>query len=298
MVNHRVRIYVSDWHLTPEQIQDVFRSHGDSISEEEAFRFGEFLDYKDPCLSAGLPDWDIERGDPLFHAWQAFSEDYPSVRIPVIEPETKDGRDLIDKGLSLRKTPFHGVVGVEPQEVVRFGLFSENEFRRPTPFDAWFVIRPYELDGFRAFTLERHGDNDTKEIGVYPTLEAAVAEADSVPPTPFVLFSKDSPGWLIYDNGGRTFDRFTLFVRGEEGVDAYALSHNADSPQGVCQFVDRYSKKTVPVSPEINEWVPVSPEELPVQARRTVSRILEEYGHPVPESFTAREPAPSPEPGV
>ena len=189
-----IRIYVSDWNLTPERIQDVFKSHGDSISEEEAFRFGEFLDFKDPCLSAGLPAWDIERGNPLFHAWQAFSEDYPSVRIPVIEPwETGKLQELIDKGLSLRKTPFHGWVGVEPQEIVKNGLLFREPFKRPFLEGKWLTILPYELDGFQAFRLfassgfptdrllDGKPDETETEIGIYPTLEAAVEKADSSP---------------------------------------------------------------------------------------------------------------------
>ena len=295
---HQIRIYVADWHLKPEDILDVFRNHGDPISGKEAERFAEFLDYKDPVLVAGLTEWDLERGNPLFHAYQAFAEDTPSVRINVIEPETKNGQDLVDKGLSLRKTPFCGTVGIPPREVVRFGTLSGEESKRPTPFDSWYVIRPYDLDGFQACSLHKKGKEQTIEIGVYPTLEKAVAKADSAPVTPFALFSNDSPAWLLFDNGGKTFDRYTLFVRSPEGVDAYALSFNADSPQGVCQFVDRYSRRTIPVSPEISEWVPVSPEEIPLEARGTVARILGEYGHPVPEGFSAHESALSPEPGV
>jgi hypothetical protein len=282
MSHHPIRIYLADWHLTPERIFEVFKSGGDPISEEDAERFAEFLDYKDPVLAAGLPDWDMERGNPLFHAYQAFEEDYPSVRIPVVAPETKDGRDLADKGLSLRRSPFHGTIGIPTKEVVRFGTVAGEEYQRPAPFDSHFAIRPNELDGFKAFELFKKGEHQTVKIGVYPTLEAAQAKADSAPATPFSLFSNDSPGWLVFDNGGKTFDRYTLFVRGTEGVDAYTLSFNADSPQGVCQFADRHSKRTIPVSPEINEWVPVSPEEIPVEARRSVTRIIEEYGHPDP----------------
>ncbi|WP_053764624.1 hypothetical protein [Leptospirillum ferriphilum] len=192
MANHRIRIYVSDWHLTPEQIQDVFRSHGDLISEDEAVRFGEFLDYKDPVLAAGLPDWDIERGNPFFHAWQAFAEDYPSVRIPVIEPwDTGNLQELVDKGLSLRKIPFHEWVGVEPHEIVKNGVLLREPFKRPHLERKWLTILSYELDGFQAYRLlsspgfptdrllsGRPDPTDT-EIGIYPTLEAALEKADS-----------------------------------------------------------------------------------------------------------------------
>ena len=131
-----------------------------------------------------------------------------------------------------------------------------------------------------------------EEEGLLPSLD----EKSSAPSTPFSLFSNDSPGWLVFDNGGMTFDRYTLFVRGPEGVDAYTLSFNADSPQGVCQFADRHSKRTIPVRPEINEWAPVSPEEIPIEARRSVTKILEEYGHPDPYVPPAPE-AGSPELG-
>ena len=189
-----IRIYTSDWHLKPEVIQDVFRSHGESISEDEAFRFGEFLDFRDPVLAAGLPDWDIERGNPLFHAWQAFAEDYPSVRIPVIEPwNTGKPQELIDLGLSLRRTPFDGWVGIDPQEIVNNGVLFREPFKRPSREGKWLTILPYELDGFQAFRLfESSGfptdrllagnpDETETEIGIYPTLEAAVKKADSSP---------------------------------------------------------------------------------------------------------------------
>ena len=41
---------------------------------------------------------------------------------------------------------------------------------------------------------------------------------------------------VVYDNGGRTFDRYTVVML-RDGL-ALGLSHNPDSPQGFSQFCD------------------------------------------------------------
>lgn len=43
------------------------------------------------------------------------------------------------------------------------------------------------------------------------------------------------PKFIIYDNEGKTFDRFTVLVpvKDENYYDVYTMSQNADSPQGV-----------------------------------------------------------------
>lgn len=37
----------------------------------------------------------------------------------------------------------------------------------------------------------------------------------------------------VWDNGGRTFDRYTVFV----GGDAYVVGPTGNHPQGVCMYV-------------------------------------------------------------
>ena len=39
-----------------------------------------------------------------------------------------------------------------------------------------------------------------------------------------------------YDNGGKTFDRFTIVFIEDGETYTYTMSSNALSPQGVCQF--------------------------------------------------------------
>ena len=39
----------------------------------------------------------------------------------------------------------------------------------------------------------------------------------------------------VYDNGGNSFDRYTVIIDG----DVYDMSHNPMSPQGVNQYVGR-----------------------------------------------------------
>jgi len=71
-----VRVYLSDFRITRETIDEVFRSHGDVLPEAEIERLGHFLNWKDPVLVAG-PErfgWDLVRGNPLFHAYQAARE--------------------------------------------------------------------------------------------------------------------------------------------------------------------------------------------------------------------------------
>lgn len=41
---------------------------------------------------------------------------------------------------------------------------------------------------------------------------------------------------LIYDNGGETHDRYLVYMPGHQ--DVYHMSHDANSPNGVCTLID------------------------------------------------------------
>lgn len=50
----------------------------------------------------------------------------------------------------------------------------------------------------------------------------------------------------IYDNGGKTWDRYTVIIEGwhfGKSCEALGLSDNCDSPQGFSQFGDVYEGK-------------------------------------------------------
>ena len=44
----------------------------------------------------------------------------------------------------------------------------------------------------------------------------------------------------VFDNGNKTFDRFTVYIRNLEAkdYDVYLMSHNANMPNGYCQYFD------------------------------------------------------------
>lgn len=44
----------------------------------------------------------------------------------------------------------------------------------------------------------------------------------------------------VFDNDGKTFDRFTVYVYDPAAKDynVYLMSHNANMPDGYCQFVN------------------------------------------------------------
>ena len=173
-----VRVYLSDFRITRETIDEVFRSHGDVLPEAEIERLGHFLNWKDPVLVAG-PErfgWDLVRGNPLFHAYQAAREDEPSICFTVRESEDSGRTTKGLDGLSCRKTPFHGIVGISPAEVVRKGVFDGARFQRPA-LGQWLVLKTYEMDGFEAvdsfLETHSHGKPVRTETGVFATMTAA-----------------------------------------------------------------------------------------------------------------------------
>jgi 3-mercaptopyruvate sulfurtransferase SseA len=44
----------------------------------------------------------------------------------------------------------------------------------------------------------------------------------------------------VFDNGEETFDRFTVYIHDPAAgdYDVYLMSHNANMPNGCCQYVD------------------------------------------------------------
>mgnify|MGYP001558278080 FL=1 len=44
---------------------------------------------------------------------------------------------------------------------------------------------------------------------------------------------KDRPNVTVYDNGGKTADRFTVLI----GDDVFAMSSDANMPNGVCMYI-------------------------------------------------------------
>ena len=277
-----IRIYVSaDYRITPETIGEVFTSHGDRITDEEIQQIGECLEWKDPVLATGHPEWDTERGNPLFHVYQAVMEGDPVRIIPVFEPVDIDNlrwTPVLEKMLhsySVRSTPFDGYVGLPPSLVIREAgppcSHEEIVFSR----NSGVAVDHYDLDGFPAFDIRNREGN---RIAITPDRESAHAAA----------FSHCAPDLLgeagsfvfAFDNGGATFDRYTLLVKqaGKSVFDWYTLSENADSPQGVCQYGGEIGLSDFSGSdPVQSAGILVKPEDLPEGAKRAFEGIRNEY---------------------
>lgn len=73
---------------------------------------------------------------------------------------------------------------------------------------------------------------------------------------------------LFYDNGGKTFDRYTVLIETAQGFDTYGFSEDANSPQGFNQYVGTF---------EVNnqdEKEKILFEDLPLLVQREVIRRL------------------------
>ena len=68
----------------------------------------------------------------------------------------------------------------------------------------------------------------------------------------------------VFDNGGQTFDRYTVFPWGND--EALLLSHNCDSPQGVSMYA----------SPAYADGAEINFAELPANVRAHVRARLAE----------------------
>lgn len=65
----------------------------------------------------------------------------------------------------------------------------------------------------------------------------------------------------VYDNGGETFDRYTIIIDGE----VYGMSHNPQSPQGFNQFSGMLSEL-----PNARQGDAVTIESLPEDVQRAI----------------------------
>jgi len=66
----------------------------------------------------------------------------------------------------------------------------------------------------------------------------------------------------VWDNGGRTFDRYTVFT----GRDAYVMGPTGDHPQGVCQYVGDAGHVTP-------EGTRVAVADLPEAVQRAIAKV-------------------------
>ena len=96
----------------------------------------------------------------------------------------------------------------------------------------------------------------------------------------------------IYDNGGRSIDRYTLVVPSvnEPGeLDMYGFNDNPYHPQGFGQYAGSYD--VMPSYSHLGRLV--SYEDLPAQAQKFVRETLttplpDGYGVPLPKSWTGK----------
>ena len=173
-----VRIYVTDWRLEPETIQEFFRTHGTPLSDRDVRTLGETLDFRDPVLAFGLPGED--GGSPLLRSWQALALGYPVEILRCVESsDAGKSREGLD-GLSVFLTPQAGWVGLDPAEVVRRGRPDGNGWLWPHP-TGQATIQSYRLDGFEAFRVTEQcpgrspggSEKTVEDRGAASTFEAA-----------------------------------------------------------------------------------------------------------------------------
>ena len=79
-----------------------------------------------------------------------------------------------------------------------------------------------------------------------------------------------------YDNGGDTLDRYTVIFLPD--YDYWNMSHNASSPQGVCQYGGRFTFEDAKREKFfLNNKRVLILSELPGAVRHQVKKIEEEY---------------------
>lgn len=76
---------------------------------------------------------------------------------------------------------------------------------------------------------------------------------------------------LVYDNGGKTIDRYTVVIDRQ----VYCMSDNATSPQGVNQYNCDVSE--IDLAQLENDEERISVENLPSEVQLAIKDRLEEY---------------------
>lgn len=78
----------------------------------------------------------------------------------------------------------------------------------------------------------------------------------------------------VLDNGGETYDRYTITIADEDGAWAcYGANENPSHPMGFGQFCGDYGFTATDEHPEIG--LPVELDELPEGTRRYIAMLLE-----------------------
>ncbi len=73
---------------------------------------------------------------------------------------------------------------------------------------------------------------------------------------------------MVLDNGGKTFDRYTVLI----GWDAYTMSHNPLSPQGVNQYMGTFLSLTFQSEDKEIKW-----EEVPESVKAAIQERMKTY---------------------
>lgn len=77
------------------------------------------------------------------------------------------------------------------------------------------------------------------------------------------------PKIFVYDNGGKTFDRYTVII----DWDVFTMSTNATSPQGVNQYLGS-GIKTVENLNLINRDLPIDYKNLPKEVKKAIQQRI------------------------
>ena len=78
-----------------------------------------------------------------------------------------------------------------------------------------------------------------------------------------------------YDNGGNTLDRFTIVFLPD--YDYWNMSHNASSPQGVCQYGGRFTLRYIKADFFLRNKRVFVLGDLPDAVQHQIKKIEEEY---------------------
>ena len=220
--------------MTPEAIDQAFRSQGVILSEGESERIGAFLEWKEPVLLSGFPlfRWNLEKDPPLFCARIAARREEKAFFYGVMkspdEEQTSKGLD----GLSCRVTPFHGIVGIDPQYVVNEGTpISPQHYRHALGHE--LVLREHEIDGFSAvhalMQIKSSKGMEIMSLGAWPSLARAFDNFSPRRPVAASILSclKNDDFLVLSDERKKTME---LYVRRSIGAEIYGISHSQEEP--------------------------------------------------------------------
>ena len=144
----------------------------------------------------------------------------------------------------IRKSPFHGIVGLDPKHVVKEGApISPPHYRHALGHG--IILREYGIDGFSAVhaLMEMKSSKGTEilSLGAWPSLSRALDDFSPRRPIAASILSclQNNDFIVLSDERKKTME---LYVRRPFGAEIYRLSHSQEAPwaQGDILFRDDF----------------------------------------------------------